>query len=77
MKIVASNPEHRARYVVFLDGLDISDCVTQADDIAHEVVVVVRRPNGQKVRNEGKILTAVVRGHVSIISRIDQPGMVS
>lgn len=75
MKIQASNPQHRARYVVFLDGLDISDCVTEADDIAHEVTVMVRHPNGQKVVRNGRYLTAVVRGHVAIVSRVDQPAM--
>jgi hypothetical protein len=75
MKVRASNPQHRARYVIFLDGIDVSDCVTEADDIAHEVTVVVRRPNGEKIYNQGRQLTAVVRGYVAIVSRVDQPAM--
>lgn len=77
MKIHASNPMHRARYEVWVDGLNISNTIQEADDIAHEVWCVVRRPDGTPVRRpDGKVLLALVRGQVTIVSRINRPALV-
>lgn len=77
MKIEARNREHRERYEVYLDGVDVSDCVKAADDVAHEVVIVIRRPSGRLVRDDqGHVLTATGRGHVVIVSRQHAPAMV-
>lgn len=72
MKIHATNREHRERYEVYLDGVNVSDCVTQADDIAHQVEIVVRRPNGDKVRRGEKVLTATAIGHVAIVAKVNR-----
>jgi elongation factor P--beta-lysine ligase len=70
MKILASNREHRERYEVYLDGVNVSDCVTEADDILHQVEIVVRRPTGDKVRRGHKVLTATAMGHVAIVAKV-------
>jgi len=76
VKIEARNAEHVRRYEVYLDGVNVSDCVKEADDIAHEVVAIIRRPDGSLVRNQGRVLTAVVRGQVTIVSKVNEPSLV-
>lgn len=75
MKVDARNREHRARYRIFLDGIDVTTCVQEADDIAHEVTVVVRDPQGKPVRGNRGLLKATVRGHVVIVSNANLPAM--
>lgn len=75
MKIEARNREHRERYEVYLDGVNVSDCCQTADDVAHEVTVLVRRPSGDLVKHDGRVLKATVRGHVSIVSRNHAPAL--
>lgn len=77
MKVDARNRDHRARYRIFLDGVDITTAVQEADDLAHEVVVVVRDPQGKPVRGNGGLLKATVRGHVVIVSNSNLPAMPS
>ena len=71
MRVSARNPAHR-NFVVLVDGVDISDCCVEADDIAHEAVVLVRTREGEDIRRAGdyKRLTALIRGHVSIVPNL-------
>lgn len=75
MKISATNRDHRARYTVYLDGVDVSDCVQEADDVAHTVTLVIRRPDGSLVRLGTRVLKATVFGHVTIVSRANAPAL--
>lgn len=68
MKVDARNPEHVRTYRIYLDGVDVSEIVQTADDIAHEVEVVIRNRKGQLIRGNGGVLKATVRGHVTIIA---------
>lgn len=72
MRIKASNPEHQ-RYSVLLDGVDISTISMEADDVANVVVVGVRNRQGQLIRCDGRPLTAVVTGKVTIIPSVNEP----
>lgn len=67
MKVDARNKTHQRAYRIYLDGVDISEIVQTADDIAHEVEVVLRNPRGQIIRGNGGVLKATVRGHVVIV----------
>lgn len=75
MKIDARNREHRTRYRVYLDGVDVSTCVQEADDLAHEITVVVRDPQGKPLRGRNGFLKATVRGHVVIVSNTNTAPM--
>lgn len=75
MKVDARHADHCLSYRIFLDGVDITTCVQQADDIANEVTVVVRDPQGKPVCGRGGFLKATVRGHVVIVSNSNMPAM--
>lgn len=77
MRVEAKNPLHRRLYAIYLDGVDISDCCVEADDIAHEAVVFVRTRDGQDVRRsaDGKRLTALLRGHVTLVPHVSTQRM--
>jgi hypothetical protein len=66
-------------YTVLVDGVDLSDCCCEADDIAHTVTVFIRTRAGQDVRrmSDGLRMTAVVRGHVTIVEQIGAVGVPS
>lgn len=70
MKVQASDLAHRAKYEIYLDGVNISDAVVDADDVAHIVRVVVRDAKGQPFRRDGVPLGAVLHGHVAIVSKV-------
>jgi hypothetical protein len=68
MKIHAANPAHRRNYLVYIDGTDVSTECCEADDILHEAHVFVRDRKGKAIRRpDGKLITAVIHGHVAII----------
>lgn len=75
MKVDARNREHRERYRIFLDGVDVTTCVQEADDIACEVTVVVRDSQGKPMRGNRGFLKATLRGHVVIVSGVNTPPM--
>jgi hypothetical protein len=75
MKIEARNREHRERYEVYLDGVNVSDCVQTADDVAHEVTMLIRRPSGELVKRDGRVLKVTTHGHVVIVSRTQAPAL--
>jgi hypothetical protein len=76
MKISAKNADHRARYEIYVDGINVSGIVHEADDITHVVTIVVCGRDGKPIRNASKqLLLGKVFGHVSIVSKVNEPAM--
>lgn len=70
MKVRAQDGNNKTRYSILLEGVDISECVAEADDVSHEVTVVIRDSLGQLVRGPKGVLTARIYGHVTIVPHI-------
>jgi hypothetical protein len=76
VKVSAANKDDALRYEIYLDGVNVSNVVTQADDVAHQVVFVIRTPDGNVLRRaDGKALTVKGDGHVAIVSKINEPAL--
>jgi hypothetical protein len=78
MIVDARKRADRERYSVLLDGFDISEAIQTADDVAHEVTIVLRKPNGEPFRRADQaVLTATVRGRVTLVPRVNAAQMVT
>lgn len=76
MKISAKNAEHRARYEIYVDGVNVSEITHEADDVAHVVTFVVLGRDGRAIRNSAnQLLLGQIRGHVAIVSKVNAPAM--